>query len=267
MRRAHGFTLIELTLAIALMSTMMVLTYNAVTHAVRVRAAVEERGKIVRAAQAFLDRLERELTAVYFVPAARGGGRGAQTTPPPAPTPTTGAAGAATDDTGGIVTTGIARTAFVGADAEEAGVPRDGLAFTCMCGEVWTFGLADTSRIPHTEVAYDFLYDPELEQTLLMRREDGSLDDRPTEGGFRDPVWEAVRGLNLRYLDPVDRQWKDSWDASGRAAQTALPRAIEITVWLGKVELDGDDVDEDASVILARTIELPPPATERVPGR
>lgn len=261
MRRSQGFTLIELTLAIALMSMMMVLTYNAVTHAVRVRTAVEERGKIVRAAQAFFDRLERELTAVYFVPAAGGGGRAA------APAPTTGTAGAATDATGGVVTTGVARTAFVGVDAEDAGVPRDGLTFTCMCGEVWTFGLADSSRIPHTEVAYDFLFDPELDQTLLMRREDGSLDDRPTEGGFRDPAWEAVRGLNLRYLDPVDRQWKDSWDASGRAAETALPRAIEITVWLGKVEPDGDDVDQDAAVILARTIELPPPSSERGRGR
>lgn len=262
MRARAGFTLIELALAIAMMSVMMVVTYNAIGHAVRVRAAVEERGRVIRAGQAVLDRLERELTAVYHVPAARTGAR----TPASAPPPATGATDT-TATTPAIVTTGVARTTFVGANAEGAGVPRDGLTFSCLCGEVWTFGLADTTRIPHSEIGYDFLYDSEERRTFLTRREDGTLDAEPLEGGFRDAVWPAVRGLNLRYLDPGDKQWKDAWDAAARPAESALPRAIEITVWLGAAEDDGDEVAEAGTVVLGRTIELPEAAAPTGAGR
>ena len=258
MKRNPGFTLIELSLAIAMMSMMMVVTYNSIGHAVRVRAAVEERGRVVRAGQAFFDRLERELSAVYHVPVQRSAGAGRA--PASAPPPTTSPA-AATETTPTIVTTGVSRTTFVGVSAEGAGVPRDGLVFSCLCGEVWTFGLADTTRIPHAEVAYDFLYDSEERRTFLMRREDGTLDDLPADGGFRDAVWPTVRGLNLRYLDPRDKQWKDAWDADGRPAESALPRAIEVTLWLGAVEEDGDEVADEGTVVLARTIELVEPAT------
>lgn len=245
-RAGAGFTLVELLLAVALMSSMLVVTYNAVNHAIQVRAAVDERAELIRAAYGFLDRLERELTAVYSDAATGpvirgpGGTQGARQGAGDAVPPAVGA-------------TRASSTIFLGLSHEER-LPRDGLAFSCLCREVWTYGLVDTTRIPHTVIAYDFVYDRELDLTVLMRREDGTLDRTPEEGGYSDPVWTSIRGLNFRYLDPVDKQWKDTWDASQRT-EYPLPRAVEATIWLADPELDG--VEVDAAIVIGRVFELP----------
>lgn len=236
MQRRAAFTLLELMLAIAMLSVIMVVTYNSVGHAVRVRDAVTSRGAAIRAAAAFFARLDRELAAAYVDPRKSA-------------------------SSGGVVPAlADTVTLFRGTSYDDV-VPRDALVFTCNCGEVWTFGLADSNRMPHTEIAYDFLYDAKLDATVLVRREDASMDNDPSYGGLEDAMWAQIRGLNLRYLDPVDKRWKDDWD-SVASPQAPLPQAVEVTIWLAAMEADGEEVE--APLVLGRTIMLPQVAPGRI---
>jgi type II secretion system protein J len=227
LRQHSGFTLIELLLAVAIFGVVMLATYGAVDHATRVRSAVVARADMLKAAESFLQRLDREIGAAYVV----------------VPSPATAVASAE----------GVA-TVFRALNHEEA-VPRDALVFTCNCGEVWTYGMVDSNRTPHTEVSYDFVYDEDSRQTLLMRREDTTPDSDPLTGGLVDSLWPVLRGLNLRFLDPLDGSWRDDWDSSARPPQAPLPQAVEITLWLAQPEGDVGTIENP--LILGYTIVLP----------
>ena len=222
-----GFTLIEVMIALVLFSMIFVSTYSAISLATKTKTAVERRGEVIRAGTAFLMRLERELTSAVVFPATKGGRSG---------------------------------SIFRGVDNDESVVARDGLVFTCSCFELWTQGLEDANTVPQVEVAYDFTYDNESESTLLERRQDNTLDDDPTSGGFSEFLWPYIRGLNLRFLDPVDKVWKNAWDSDARK-RAPLPQAVEVTLWLADVEQDGDELSRP--FILGKTILIPTVFPER----
>ncbi len=96
--------------------------------------------------------------------------------------------------------------------------------------------LAETDRIsPVTEVGYalrDSDRNPGYRE--LWRREDYFVDDKPTEGGHYSLVYDRVRSFSLRYF-PIpeqsqDKQGLEEWDSAQRKS---LPYAI-----LLKIEFD-----------------------------
>ncbi|RMF16644.1 MAG: prepilin-type N-terminal cleavage/methylation domain-containing protein [Candidatus Dadabacteria bacterium] len=216
-RSESGFTLIELMLAFALFSLMLVATYQVISHATRSREVAQRRARLLEAAAAMFERLEREIQTAYV--ATREADQ--------------------------------PRTVFVGLDRSDD-IPRDGLILTCQCGEIWTLGLADSNRTPHTEVAYEFAFSDEYDATVLFRREDQTMDADPEDGGFIDPLWPEIRGMNLRFLDPASRGWKDSWDSAANA-NVPLPQAVEVTLYLGDPDAEG----ADQMLVVGKTIVLP----------
>lgn len=221
LRHPLGFTLLELMLAFAMFSLILLATYNVINHASRTKELAKRRADFLRAGVAFLTRLERELAAVYIERNVAGG----------------------------------QHTIFFAED-NQAMLPRDALTFTCRCNELWTFGLEDSNRIPHVEVAYDFMQnqDSDEREELLFRRQDDTMDDDPQNGGIRDALWPSIRGLNLRYLDPVDKVWKDNWD-SREKSEAKLPQAVEITIWLAELEDYGREPVNP--LILGKTVIIP----------
>lgn len=221
-RTPRAFTIIELVMAFTLFALVLTATYNSIYHASQTKTAAKRRADLLRAGVSFLSRLDREIGAAYI---QRGGGAH------------------------------NSRTVFIGETADGV-VPRDTLVLTCNCTEIWTFGLVDTNRIPHTEVAYDFIYSSDEGRTLLVRRQDDTLDSDPIDGGLSDALWPAIRGLDLRFLDPDDKAWKDSWDSRSRGGQQSpLPQAVEVTIWLAEPEDEGEDLINP--LVLARTFVLP----------
>lgn len=218
---ARGFTLLELMLAFVMFSMILMATYNVISHAGRTKELAKRRADLLRAGVAYLTRLERELTAAYIERNTDGG----------------------------------RHTIFFAEDNEDV-LPRDVLTFTCRCNELWTFGLEDSNRIPHVEVAYDFMenQDSDEREELLYRRQDDTMDDDPQTGGIRDPLWPSIRGLNLRYLDPIDKVWKDAWNSSERS-DGKLPQAVEVTIWLAEIEEYGRDPVNP--LMLGKTVIIP----------
>lgn len=213
-RAREGFTLIELLLALGLFSLILVVVYGAFSHISEVKERVGKRAEMIRSAEIFLTRLEAELQSAYVLVERDALGRATSIHP---------------------------STIFFGEDRPTE-IPEDQLIFTTGTGEELMVLPLDAQRVipspasPHEEVGYLFLPDPYLPRSLLWRRYDNSLDEDALQGGMMDRLWPQLMGLNFRYLDPLDRQWKDSWDARTRP-DSPLPRAVEITLYLGDPEL------------------------------
>ena len=60
------------------------------------------------------------------------------------------------------------------------------------------------------EVGYSIENDPDTEVQWLMRREDGTLDDDPLEGGAVSLAGPYVAELNLYFYDGL--YWQSGWD-------------------------------------------------------
>lgn len=61
----------------------------------------------------------------------------------------------------------------------------------------------------------------------LVRREQNRIDDDFERGGQTQVLVEDVEEFELSYLDPLNLQWKDTWDSTG-AEQNRLPCQVRI---------------------------------------
>ena len=124
---------------------------------------------------------------------------------------------------------------FLGADRMLGDVEADNLDFA-------THNFAP--RRPHEadvcEVSYYVQKDRDSDSFSLWRRRDATLDAKPLDGGSRELIAEAVRGVRFEYYDGFE--WYDTWgDLEGKVAATTrldrwnlygMPEAVRITLWL-----------------------------------
>ncbi len=66
----------------------------------------------------------------------------------------------------------------------------------------------------------------------LMHREAPIVDDDPENGGTVNALCHSVRSLNLRYYDPTKEEWLEEWDSEGSEQTGRVPKAIEIRLEL-----------------------------------
>ena len=107
-------------------------------------------------------------------------------------------------------------------DTEYNGLPADTLDFIA--------AVAPKLRIDEDEVAtgrselgYYIDNDPDTPTQWLLRREDGSLDDDPLEGGAVTLAGPFVAGIDLEFYD--GQYWEPGWDD-----QESFPKAIRIEI-------------------------------------
>lgn len=62
----------------------------------------------------------------------------------------------------------------------------------------------------------------------VLHREAPIIDDDPESGGTVNALCHAVRELNLRYWDETKEEWVDEWDSESAETAGRVPRAIEI---------------------------------------
>ena len=209
-----GFTLLELSIAIAMLGVVMGLMYQAISGTIRGRDIVYEDLRKPKVANAILGQIFKDFRYIYW---------------------------------GGLV----GDAGFRGKAMERGGMDADRVAFIT-ARRTRTVGSEDDGQqrnedreSPLTEVGYACRLNSNYPQWLeLYRREDYFIDAKPTEGGFYTLIYDKIRSFRMRYFPIPEEHYKDEgglddWDS---AQKKGIPYAI-----LLKIEFDvSDPIDGEA---------------------
>lgn len=195
---ARGFTLVELLVAVAVLSFVTMLLYGAFAGMKRSRDGLTRTQGRYREGRLALSRFVRDLSSAYV---SQHAPLNAQLN--------------------------LQKTAFSGHVAN----PADRLDFNA-------FSNIRRDRNSHVtdqlEVSYfggDSLETPGT--TDLLRRSSAYLDDKPELGGRVDVVATDIDLFDLSYLDPTTSLWSDTWDTTQAAGQpNRLPLQVRVTLVL-----------------------------------
>jgi len=243
----RAFTLLELLIAMAMLGIVAVSLFASVAVAFKARAAADRALEPSRTAHLAMEIIARDLTSALppggTLPnlwmgivddSATTGATGTGATG-------TGATGAATDaSTAAAVTvaspfTGLYQGTFEGnKSTDDRGNPADDLIF---------FGNAQ--GVQHQEGANFEIKCIELtvvtsqagNDHLLVRKIYNNLLAQTQEDPDQEVICRGVSGFNLRYWDPVNADWEDTWDCS--LYNNQLPAAIEVTLQLDRPDGTG----------------------------
>ena len=197
---ARGFTLIEVSVAIALLAMLMTFVYAILGNTVRVQEVAHDRLEAPKIANAVLDQVIKDLRFLYY------------------------RAGQLPGDSG-----------FWGRDRKVASTDGDRMDFlTTRTNRVATLEDASgpTAESPLGEVGYACRASDEHPGLLeLWRREDYFVDDDPTDGGTYSLVYDRIKSFDLRYYPlPEENTLKDGeaeWDSR---LLKKVPYAIILTM-------------------------------------
>jgi len=222
-RRARGFTLVELLVAIVILSLISVLIYNAFASMKRSREGIERVDDRYREGRLAMARMTRELESAFI-------------------------SFHAPINTSLLVE----RTAFIGT----TGTPADRLDFN-------SFSNRRLDRNSHVsdqcELSYFGSSNPDQPGvTDLARRVSTTLDLDPKKGGRVEVLATDIDLFDLQYLDPMSGSWVDTWDTTqsitGQPAR--LPLQVRIVLVLNGGARQGSERGQ-GSIRLITKVELP----------
>lgn len=198
-RPRRGFTLVELLVAIVILSLISLLIYSAFASMKRTREGIERVDDRYREGRLAMARMVRELQSAYISLHA------------PINTALL-----------------VQKTAFIGT----TGTPADRLDFNSFSNR----RLDKNSHVSdQCELSYFGSQNPELSGvTDLARRISTKLDIDPKKGGRVEVLATDIDLFDLQYLDPLSGNWVDTWDTtqsvSGQPAR--LPVQVRIVLVL-----------------------------------
>jgi general secretion pathway protein J len=192
-RRPSGFTLVELLVAIVILSLISMLIYSAFASMKRSREGIERVDDRYREGRLAMARMIRELQSAYISLHA------------PINTALL-----------------VQKTAFIGS----TGTPADRLDFD-------SFSNRRLDRNSHVsdqcELSYFGSANPELQGvTDLARRISTTLDLDPKKGGRVEVLATDIDLFDLQYLDPQTGNWVDTWDTT--QSITGQPARLPVQV-------------------------------------
>lgn len=250
--RQRGFTLIEVSVALLLLSMVLTFVYESFVMTMRTKERVEVQAERYQSARIALQRMEREIQSAYLEDRVAAGqpnqpqpGQPQQLHPGQTGQP-------------GLETARKPRTVFLGVNSDGEGYPRDRLDFTTLSHYAVAAAGEDDRQSDHEEVAYFAETDFKAQRTDLMHRADFTLDDDPEGGGDIFPLIEGVRGFNVRYLDPATKNWTEAWDSKEKKN---LPAAVEIALYID------NPADDKKPLYFSKVVRVPlysPPALNQV---
>jgi general secretion pathway protein J len=228
-RRADGFTLLEIMIAIAV--TALLVTVAVQSHIQIERA--QERARLGldrdRAAFVFLDRLSRELESALLV--VKPQDRAREEHP----------------------------YLFFGVDASDAGYEADGVRF--VTGAPSRAARASAPVGPRL-VSYGALPSDDPEAGLLLLREEQRIPaalEKLTTWDRGQVVLEDMVEFRVRYR-AQDGEWLDAWDSTAEATPDAMPLEIEVLLRLYEPGEAGEPREgrEHLRVVQVRTAPIYP---------
>ena len=196
MRRARGFTLLEVVIAVAITAMMGVLIGAAFQSGYRAKELVEAEADRYRALRTGTDRMVREISAAFVSDHYDVRRYRDQNDRP---------------------------TNFIG--------KRDRLLFTSMAHQRL---YADAKESDQMVVEYftKSATGPDGKTQLnLMRREDSILDDRMDRGGNEDVLIENIKRIDFTYWDSDKKDWVDEWDTRRIEKKSILPVRVRLSVY------------------------------------
>lgn len=203
----RGFTLLEVVIAIAVLTIMAALAWETIGGAMRARDYLAFEEELDRSGRIAMARVHRELSLAFL-----------------------------TKNTAAVNTY---RTVFVGKDDNDT----DQIWFASRSHRPSVAGARESDQ---TEITIWCEPDPEnRNRMMLLHREAQRVDHEPDKDGVILPLARDVSRFDLRYLDPLDGEWQDSWDTNGADTPGRLPRAVQIVLTIAKTDPeDEDDVVE-----------------------
>lgn len=196
---ARGFTLIEVLLAIAILATLVVSVMGVMTSNLNLRNKSTKMTETHQMASMTLRRITGELASAFYV----------------------------SDLSEELAQNREIRyrTIFEG--------ERDEISFTTM-GYMQRF--SDEAAGDQAEITYRLENRRDRNgrsRSVLVRREQAPIDDRPERGGRVSVVLENVKSIRFEYWDP-DREiggdaWVDQWDVK-RDDEERLPSRVKVTL-------------------------------------
>ena len=195
MRRARGFTLLEVVFAVAVTAMMGVLIAAAFQSGYRTKELVEQEADRYRALRTGTDRMVREISAAFVSDHY---------------------------DTRRYRDQNDRPTNFIGA--------RDRLLFTTMAHQRLYADAKESDQMV-AEYYTKSAPGPGGQQRLnLMRREDSILDDRIDRGGTEYVLIENVKRIDFAYWDSDKKDWVDEWNTTRIEKKSILPVRVRITI-------------------------------------
>jgi general secretion pathway protein J len=194
-RRAGGFTLIEVMIAVAitaLMGTIVALSFNTSFHA---KEVVETEGEQYRMLRAATSRMAREIGAAFVSDRYDPKRYRDQNDRP---------------------------TNFIG--------ERDKLTF---CSLAHQRMYTDAKESDQMTVEYSVRTSTEKGakgRQDMIRRENVITEDRIDRGGTEDVLYEGVRKLEFQYWDSDKKEWETEWDTRRLERKSILPTRVKITI-------------------------------------
>lgn len=199
---SFGFTLLEVLIAVAIMSVLVTVIYTSFSTASRNVEQAEEIRDTSDLARTLLAKLSDDIANAYV---------NTRMNQP------------------------VVLTIFYGKKEEEGlGEDKkrhDALSLTALTN-ARTLGSKETDL---WEVGYFFKEKTEGSGRVMMRREKRELNkvSPALEGDFfQYKVTDRVKNLQFRYFDIGTQQWVDEWDSRTKGASNLLPKAVEITLLL-----------------------------------
>lgn len=253
--KQKGFTLIELVIALMLLTFLSVFTAQSIQKALQNKRKIQ--GDIDRSARlkGTLQVMERDIhlalnhhdlgielhnLAANLAPSgAAGGGTTAAATTNPPPPPVGGATSAppaAPANPNFKPKVEVMLTQFIG-EAEKLNFSAKSLVRMDMDSTT-----SDVGEIGYSVKNCRSRLDPSKNSNCVWRRTSSIIDTDPLKGGGETVLLEDVKELKFRYLGSLKpEEWQTTWDSSiNGPAETRglLPSAVEIT--LEVVEKIGD---------------------------
>lgn len=221
-RRARGFTLLELLVAVVILSLITMLLYSAFSGMKRSRDGLKRVQDRYREGRVAMNRIVRDLESAYIsqhLPLNQA-----------------------------LV---VQKTAFIG----HQGSPGDRIDFN-------SFSNILRDRNSHTsdqvELSYFTSESLDISGTSdLVRRTSEYPDDKPDQGGRIDVVATDVDLFDLEYLDPTTSQWVDTWDTSQATGQlNRMPLQVRIRLVLNGGRKSASDRSHN-TIKFETTVTLP----------
>ena len=193
-RRAAGFTLLEVLIAIAIFAMIGAMVWYSIAQTFRTIENVRADSDTMRQARQVTSRVPHEISLAYLP--------------------------------FNLSPTAAVKWEFVAEDEGDTDRVRfDALAHTKL--------YQDANESDQAEIEYYCESDPKRSGTYkLYRREDAVVDDRPEEGGTPFVMAEGVKEFQLEYYDPQRDEWVDAWDTTRTDHSNRLPYAVRMTLTL-----------------------------------
>ena len=196
MRRAPGFTLLEVVIAVGITAMMGALIAAAFQSGYRAKELVENEADRYRALRTGTDRMVREITAAFVSDHY---------------------------DTRRYRDQNDRPTNFIGT--------RERLLFTTMAHQRLYADAKESDQMVVEYFTKSATVPGGQTQLNLMRREDSILDDRIDRGGTEDVLIEGIKRIDFAYWDSDKKDWVDEWDTRRIEKKSILPVRVRISIY------------------------------------